>query len=140
MSADDLKSKNARLRAELGHKTADLKKYAARIDDLEARQDLFGSCLRRALKLWKAEHPSSDYWPDGAENIAWVMGTAERERDERLKAIEREQAALATIAGLREALVKSQNILRAVQGNYPINLDDVNHLVADNFKLLESAK
>jgi len=51
-----------------------------RIADLEAECDLFSRCLRRATVLWLEKHPGSTVWPDGAENIAWLMDQFEHQR------------------------------------------------------------
>ena len=46
------------------------------IDELAAekqRTSMFEDCLERARKLWQAAHPLAQFWPDGAENLAWVF-------------------------------------------------------------------
>jgi hypothetical protein len=60
--------------------------YPQEIKDLEARLALHSDCSRRGLLLWKEKHPDEpNFWPDGAENIAWLLGElakAKRERDQ----------------------------------------------------------
>lgn len=46
---------------------------AKKLAEEEARTANFERCLDRALKLWQAEHPEAEFWPDGAKNLAWVF-------------------------------------------------------------------
>ena len=39
----------------------------------KARNDIFGECLHRALKLWQKEYPDAEFWPSGDTNLAWVF-------------------------------------------------------------------
>jgi hypothetical protein len=39
----------------------------------ESRTELFEGMMNRALKLWKEENPNTNYWPDGAVNVVWVL-------------------------------------------------------------------
>ena len=56
---DEDYAENAALRAEL--------------DEANKRNGLFTSCMRRGEKLYKDAHPEFDGFPDGAENIAWLL-------------------------------------------------------------------
>jgi hypothetical protein len=68
-----LRREHDRLYALCGRLTDDLKKANREAADLRARNDLFGRCLRRANKMWMEEHPGSRMWPDGADNIVWLL-------------------------------------------------------------------
>jgi uncharacterized small protein (DUF1192 family) len=54
----------------------------ARLREEEQRNALFEKCLHRALKLWQERHPEANHWPDGADNIAWLIDEIERLRAE----------------------------------------------------------
>lgn len=56
----------------------------SQLDASEASNALFSACLDRALKLWQAANPDKEFWPDGADNLAWVF--------DRLSATENELA------------------------------------------------
>lgn len=45
---------------------------------VKQENELFAKCMRRALKLWKAEHTNANYFPDGAVNFAWLLGKVEQ--------------------------------------------------------------
>lgn len=57
----------------------------------ESRTENFSRCLDRALKLWQAEHPEADFWPDAAGNLAWVF--------DHLSVVEQDNADLRKILG-----------------------------------------
>ncbi len=44
-----------------------------RLEEEEQRNELFGDCLRRGLKLWQEANPDKDYWISGDENIKWML-------------------------------------------------------------------
>ena len=66
--------------------THNLMAELARLQSVEARNDLFEDCLLRALKMWQDKHPEEDGWPDGAVNLAWVL-----DEYTRLKSVEKAQ-------------------------------------------------
>lgn len=37
------------------------------------RTAIFEACLHRALKLFQNAHPECNFWPDGADNFAWLF-------------------------------------------------------------------
>lgn len=45
----------------------------AKLAEAKKRSDLFADCLQRAKDRWVAAHPEKDYWPDGADNIVWLL-------------------------------------------------------------------
>lgn len=34
---------------------------------------LYRKCFDRALRRWQKDHPDAGYWPDGADNIVWLI-------------------------------------------------------------------
>jgi hypothetical protein len=49
--------------------------------ELRASNDLHSRMMERARKLWQEAHPDrADQWPDGAANVAWLVGEIERLR------------------------------------------------------------
>lgn len=50
-----------------------VKELIIKLEEEKKRTSNFEACLDRALKLWQAAHPGADFWPDGAENLAWVF-------------------------------------------------------------------
>jgi hypothetical protein len=104
-----------------------------RLQEAEQRNALFDKCMHRALKIWQERHPEAHYWPDGADNIAWVIDEIERERAEN----EQLRMRLSLIYGLtydRDGLVTAESLGQLVddvcqitQGHYsfePGNSDD----------------
>lgn len=84
-----LRREHDRLHVLCGRLTEDLKKANREAAGLRARNDLFSKCLRRANAIWMKAHLGSRMWPDGADNIVWLL--------ERLDTYEQ---------GLREAVEK----------------------------------
>lgn len=37
------------------------------------RTAIFEACLHRALDLFRAANPDTNFWPDGADNFAWLF-------------------------------------------------------------------
>lgn len=75
-----LRRDHDRLYALCGKLEQQLKNANREAADLQARNDLFAKCLRRANKLWKEAHPESRMWPDGAKNIVWLLEQLETYR------------------------------------------------------------
>jgi hypothetical protein len=51
----------------------ELSQLRADLEEETERNDLFGRCLDRALKIWQKAYPDKTFWPDGADNLAWVF-------------------------------------------------------------------
>jgi hypothetical protein len=67
----------------------DIPRLLDALEEERARNDLFSRCLHRALQLWKQQHPGANHWPDGADNIVWLLDEVERLRS----VLEREREA-----------------------------------------------
>lgn len=58
-----------------------MSKLKERLEEVEARNDLFNRCMDRAQVLWREAHPEKPcMWPDGAENICWLLEELDKAR------------------------------------------------------------
>lgn len=53
--------------------SADLAVLQAYLEEEKARNELFSDCLHRALMLFRKSRPETNFFPDGADNFAWLF-------------------------------------------------------------------
>lgn len=96
-------------------KHLDFSKWLAkRLEEEEHRNDVFGECLRRGLKMWQEANPDKDYWISGDENIKWMLDQ---------------------IAALREQVTDVNELLWEFAENPNIELGEKGHSkIEDYFK------
>lgn len=53
---------------------SDLEELQKERDELQASADLHSRMMKRARKMWQSAHPEiTDRWPDGADNVVWLI-------------------------------------------------------------------